>query len=222
MRNTLSRPIRACLGAVLSLSIAGTANAVVINISGTANGEQTGGADCGVACQGPLINPVQVTFAAGTYTFYDAFNPVTGLAPGALYDAWNFQAGNPHAWAWHWKALLDDGAGGSTINPGNYANYILLDIDRRNPEDTFATEAEAAAFGANTPPPTLTFTQTTTVNFVVNDYFLEDNAGGVSLTTEARVPSGVPEPAAWALMIGGFGVAGLSARRRRNTSVTFA
>lgn len=35
-------------------------------------------------------------------------------------------------------------------------------------------------------------------------------------------PTGVPEPATWALMIGGFGLAGAAARRARKTSVSFA
>ena len=34
-----------------------------------------------------------------------------------------------------------------------------------------------------------------------------------------RGPGGVPEPAAWAMMIGGFGLAGAAARRRRTVSV---
>ncbi|WP_066720566.1 FxDxF family PEP-CTERM protein [Sphingomonas pituitosa] len=36
------------------------------------------------------------------------------------------------------------------------------------------------------------------------------------------VPSGVPEPAAWGMMIGGFGLAGAAMRRTRRTRVTYA
>jgi hypothetical protein len=32
----------------------------------------------------------------------------------------------------------------------------------------------------------------------------------------------VPEPATWAMMIGGFGFVGAASRRRRATTVTFA
>ena len=35
-------------------------------------------------------------------------------------------------------------------------------------------------------------------------------------------PSGVPEPAAWGMMIGGFGLAGAAMRRARSTRVTYA
>ncbi len=191
------------------------AHATIVNISGTQNGEQTGGGGCD-ACEGALINPVQVTFAAGTYSINDAYSATTGLETGAVYDAWNFEAGNGDAWAWHWKALLDDGHDGATITPSNYASYILLDVDPLYPQDAFTSEAAAAAFGAATPASTLTFSTTTTVDFVVDDYYLPDNAGGVSLDIEntSSPVSPVPEPAAWTLMLLGVAAIGGSVRRR--------
>jgi hypothetical protein len=45
-----------------------------------------------------------------------------------------------------------------------------------------------------------------------NDFVLDDIAFGTTL------PGGVPEPASWALMIGGFGLAGAALRRRRATA----
>lgn len=199
-------------------AVATPASAVIVNISGTQNGEETGGANCFIACEGALINAVQVTFAPGTYTFYDAYNPITGLAPGALYDAWNYNTSQSNSWAWHWKALRDDGSQGSTINPDNYASYILLDIDSTQ---SFPTESAAAAFGAATPPPSLTFAVTTTVNFVVNDYYLADNDGGVSLDVrQDEIGDAVPEPATWAMMVCSFGLVG-GAMRRRGLSVSY-
>ena len=46
-----------------------------------------------------------------------------------------------------------------------------------------------------------------------NDFVLDDIAFG------ATRPGGVPEPASWALMIGGFGMAGAMLRRRRAVAV---
>jgi hypothetical protein len=204
--------------AATSIAMAPPASALIVNIDATSNGEQQGGADCAYqSCEGALIDPVQVTFAAGTYTLNDAYSPATGLEAGALYDAWNFEAGNGDAWAWHWKALLDDGADGATINTSNYAAHLLLDIDPLFVQDSFTTEAAAAAFGAATPPSTLTFSAPTTVDFVVNDYYLPDNAGGVSLDIEpvGGAPAPVPEPASWAMMIVGVGGLGAALRRRR-------
>jgi hypothetical protein len=47
----------------------------------------------------------------------------------------------------------------------------------------------------------------------VNDDIFSDNSG--SLRVEVDGPGGVPEPAAWAMMIAGFGLAGAALRRRR-------
>jgi len=54
-----------------------------------------------------------------------------------------------------------------------------------------------------------------------------DGAGGTTtgnagyqLLTRAQAPTAVPEPASWALMLGGFGLVG-AAMRRRNTVVSF-
>lgn len=97
---------------------------------------------------------------------------------------------------------------------------MLLDVDALNPQDTFTTENAAAAFGAATAPSFLTFATATTVDFVIDDYYLPDNAGGVSLDVEAVSPStpAVPEPATWATMVGGLGLAGGAIRRRRSAA----
>lgn len=49
------------------------------------------------------------------------------------------------------------------------------------------------------------------------DDFRTDNSGAYTITV-----GNVPEPASWAMMIGGFGVVGGAARARRRTRVTFA
>jgi hypothetical protein len=201
---------RAVLGAIACAAFALGSSAAeaqqVVNISATQNGEDTGGVNCSVACEGALIDPVQVTLGPGTYSITDAYSTSTGLAAGALYDAWNYSSG----WVWHWKALLDDGSGGSTINPSNYSNYLLLDVD---PTQVFGSEADAAAFGASTPAQTFTLNSTTTVDFVVNDYFLGDNTGGVSLLLSSV--SSLPEPSTWAMMLIGFGAVGFALKKQK-------
>lgn len=46
--------------------------------------------------------------------------------------------------------------------------------------------------------------------------------GGFPIATAFPVASAVPEPAAWAMMIGGFGMIGGVMRRRRNVQLSFA
>lgn len=61
---------------------------------------------------------------------------------------------------------------------------------------------------------------------VNNTYRFDLTANGNTLTTYAKVGSGfaaaVPEPATWAMMVLGFGVAGASMRSRRKLAVRFA
>lgn len=60
-----------------------------------------------------------------------------------------------------------------------------------------------------------------TTNNVINSYAFESVAGA-TITATTAIPAAVPEPATWAMMIGGFGVIGAAARRRRRTAVSFA
>lgn len=53
-----------------------------------------------------------------------------------------------------------------------------------------------------------------TLYFGVTDGVYTDNGGRFSITINA-----VPEPASWALLIGGFGLTGAAMRRRRQTTV---
>lgn len=50
--------------------------------------------------------------------------------------------------------------------------------------------------------------------------FSSDNPATFSRAAEA--PAAAPEPASWALMVGGFGLAGAAMRRRRSATVRFA
>src|ERR1039458_3343182 len=79
------------------------ARATIININAQQSGENIGPG----GNTGPLINPVQYTFAAGTYEITDAWSQSGGLQPGALYDAWNYAYGWGN-WLWDWKALTDN------------------------------------------------------------------------------------------------------------------
>lgn len=61
-----------------------------------------------------------------------------------------------------------------------------------------------------------------TTNNVINSYAFETVAGQ-TITASATIPPAVPEPATWAMMIGGFGAIGGAMRnRRRKTTVSFA
>ena len=54
------------------------------------------------------------------------------------------------------------------------------------------------------------------LHFGVSDGLFSDNSGAFRITVES-----VPEPASWAMMIGGFGAIGLAMRRGRRIAVSF-
>jgi hypothetical protein len=60
-----------------------------------------------------------------------------------------------------------------------------------------------------------TFTQVTFTDLTENWHGIEVGIGGIA------PPPAVPEPATWAMFIGGFGVIGASMRRRQRTKVAF-
>jgi hypothetical protein len=49
-----------------------------------------------------------------------------------------------------------------------------------------------------------------------------DNVGPLLDNVKLTVDAGVPEPAAWAMMLAGFGLVGAAMRRREKVAVTFA
>lgn len=52
-------------------------------------------------------------------------------------------------------------------------------------------------------------------------YDLDGGYDGLFRVTVSEATTAVPEPAAWAMMVGGFGVIGAAMRRRQRTSVSF-
>lgn len=76
---------------------------------------------------------------------------------------------------------------------------------------TFTPSAALAGFDAGAASLTFSFTQTGGAGSAVSGSY-----------TLASPPSGVPEPAAWGMLIAGAGMAGAAVRRRRSVKVTYA
>ncbi len=169
------------LGVMPAVSTAG----LIVNVDATLYG-YTGADTYTQPAVGTLVNPIslapggtldQVTFGPGVYTITNA----TGL-PGANpnFTAWRYDGGSQD-WAYIF-VLVDDST-----------DRVIGGVD----EGTYSSQAAAAAnSNVQNFSEVLTLTNTTTVDFMIRDYYLPDNAGGVALNIQ---PTGVPEPSSLVL-----------------------
>lgn len=188
--------------ALLAGSLCGSARADIVNIdasqSGCVNVTQCDGSPhqpVGTVI-GDLLAPAQLTLAAGTYTITNA-NGLPGANPA--FTAWRFNGGDN----WVWSFMVVDDATKKLLVQGCCGSAV------------FGSQAAAASDTfAQTYNSTLTLAATTKLDFITEDYYPYDNAGGVSL----RILPAVPEPHAWALMLAGL--VGLGAVRRRTSTAS--
>jgi len=150
-----------------------------------------------------LFNPVLLDLPAGDYTLSDAWGQ-----PGALYDAWNFQLGAAGSWASHYVVA-------ESLGNGQYSVLLdavgKLDPTCQNHFCAWSTQDEARDAFLATAPFVLHLDHVATVAFAAADYNLADNAGGMSV----RLVGAVPEPATYALTLGGLALVALLVRRRK-------
>jgi len=156
-----------------------------------------------------IYSPVQLTLGPGTYT-------ITNAATTGYYSAWNFE-GYPTStnWVWSFVMAADNGTG--------TAGTVILDDYIAGVYNTQALAAGATGIatyddltvlsGTSTAGFTDMFTlsSTTTLDFMIDDYILDDNGGGVAL--QITPATGTPEPASVGLTLAGL--AGLAVARRR-------
>ncbi len=196
-----SKLIGLAIGAVAALGLASAAQAAItINISATG---------------GPTV----YTFEAGTYVV-----EWIGVADGGAYDAWNptCPTGDcTSGWRDVFRASSDPGPTPElnvfSIPGGTFSSALAsLAAFRAAPtiiNTTLTWNGSSYAVTGNefTPQPLFAmFDGPRTITFAAGDGTRDDNYGGVSLRFTA-----VPEPATWAMMVVGFGGAGLMLRARR-------
>ena len=178
---------------------------------------------------------------ATTLTFdelADGYYAQTVVSQGFQFD--DFQANSPIAlFTWDAGSVYDADPGGRTLNNNYFRSTITLtkvggglfdfnSVDMTDIYNNFDGQTGGNVLftffdGANTT------TQTVTIDATPGfQTFTFNRTGLVSLTFQAvttnevqadnfvlNAATGVPEPAGWALMLGGFGLMGGALRRRR-------
>lgn len=201
----LATPLAALsMAGALPVTFMPTASAAIVNLGANLGFTYNGGGSDPAPVAGEHLNfigPVPtLALAAGTYTITNA----TGL-PGANpnYTAWSY---NLYTSSWTWAFVIATAAG-SAIG--------FEKAGDGNSQSAVAALASVQNFSTN-----FTLAAPTVVAFTLRDYYVPDNGGGIALDVEPAAGA-VPEPATWAMMLGGFGTIGAAVRRRR-ISVRFA
>ncbi len=194
-----------CTTVAMALSSTAQAATTIVNIDGAITGCTTcNGSPHPVAGDivGQLINPVLKTFSAGSYKVTNGFG-MEGATPG--YDAWRFNGSESN---WIWSFIIVDPA----------TRKVVLDSLPDDNAFVGSHSAVASASYALNYSGSFTLTSDTELAFITEDYYPYDNAGGVSLNIAPVSNSAVPEPATWAMMIGGIGLIGAMGRSRRQAT----
>jgi hypothetical protein len=195
--------------AALAMGVPAVASASIVNLgSDLGFNYNPGGGSDPAPIPGQSISFIgagpTLDLGAGTYRITNA----TGLAGANVdYTAWSYNVASS---GWAWAFVVADTAGKViTYGEGGGGN---------------SKAAVAGLAGVQNFESFFTLAADTTVKFTLRDYFPGDNAGGIALNVQA-VPGetgAIPEPGAWALMLTGFGMAGVGLRRRRVTAAAVA
>jgi hypothetical protein len=213
-------PLFKCALAIAALAgCCSVANAGIITIDAQVNGASTasGGPQNPDVLPGAFLPDIyspknQLTLSAGTYL-------ITNGATSGYYSAWNFE-GYPSSPNWVWSFLIADDATSKVLVDGFVLGIQSTQAGMASLTGTTTWDGNTQLSATSTQgfTDTMTLTHTTTLDFLIDDYFLGDNGGGVTLDI-APLASSVPVPSTIALL-GVAAVIGIcySALRRRGSA----
>ncbi|MGA3189885.1 MAG: hypothetical protein ABSF22_22490 [Bryobacteraceae bacterium] len=186
------------------LSATSRAGSITIDIDATVSGCS----QCsGVAQVTPgtfltdIYSPQQVALGAGTYTVTNGDPLAIGGTPDK-YSAWNFEGPVSGNWVWSFVIATDNGSGTQgTVLLDDYIAGVYATQALAASATGIVTYDNLTALTATSTAgfvDTFTLTAPATVDLLIDDYGLYDNAGGVALTISGSgIGSTVPEPSSF-------------------------
>ncbi len=171
---------------------------ITLDLDATLNGCASCNGVSGNVYPGNTLNniytpKVQLTLGPGSYTITNG-----DTTPGDKFSAWNFNDTSSPDWVWSFMVandannvvLMDDyisGTYNTQLGASGATGIPTMD------GSTTLSATSAAAF-----TDTLVLASTTTVDFLIDDYALGDNLGGVALNISGPGIGSVPEPSSFA------------------------
>ncbi|WP_165244084.1 PEP-CTERM sorting domain-containing protein [Paludisphaera soli] len=198
--------ITALLAIVLAAPVVAPAG-VIVNIDARYYGYAESAT---IPAVGEVVTPVvdapgglanQLILTAGTYKVTNASGEF-----GALFDAFRFNVSTGESWVWNFLI--------TNASEGNKAVLFGEGSGLGATAEDVAAQSAVQDYSA-----TFTLTKNAALNFMIRDYYLGDNAGGVSLLIQQVgpiIPVAVPEPTGLVLLGVGSLLAAATLVRRRS------
>jgi hypothetical protein len=192
----------------------GTSLSTLGNLAATLslNATETGAVALGPLALGTFDGTFAFTYSgatrtAGGHTVHNGDDLLSGTFLGGVFTGYGTSA-----------SLVDSILAGGLVS---------FNSDKFLTFDGLGDESMSLALNALTPPVRIVAGQLTNFAATSSGQFGADGVTLTPATTIARfstagpdIPAGVPEPATWSLMIGGFGLAGAALRRRRQAAAS--
>jgi hypothetical protein len=209
----LTKSTFAILTAAMALGVTAQAGSITLDISATTYGcsncDGSSNVNPGMTLSNIYSPKLQLMLGPGTYTITNG-----DTTPGDTYSAWNFQ-GYPTTQNWVWSFLVANDANSQVLMDDYIAGVYATQIAASSATGIATWDGPSNQLSATSTAgftDTLVLASPTLLDFMIDDYILSDNGGGVALTiTGPGIGTTVPEPSAFVPL--GLSLVALAARR---------